>query len=197
MAVADRVDTRQRLIDCAIDVLDRDGLAALGLREVARRAGVSHNAPSRHFPGGYRDLCTAVAAVGFAGLARALEGGTRAAGSEPLARLAGNGRAYVTYGIAHHGLFELMWRRDLIDFADAALMEAAGAAYASLRACIIDAQAAGWNPGIDADLLAATCWSWAQGITQLWSQGALPGPVAPHDLDDLMRGGLLALAITH
>ena len=76
MAVADRVDTRQRLIDCAIDVLDRDGLAALGLREVARRAGVSHNAPSRHFPGGYRDLCTAVAAVGFAGLARALEGGT-------------------------------------------------------------------------------------------------------------------------
>ena len=39
MAVADRVDTRQRLIDCAIDVLDRDGLAALGLREVARRAG--------------------------------------------------------------------------------------------------------------------------------------------------------------
>ena len=70
MAVADRVDTRQRLIDCAIDVLDRDGLAALGLREVARRAGVSHNTPSRHFPGGYRDLCTAVAAVGFAGLAR-------------------------------------------------------------------------------------------------------------------------------
>ena len=74
MTVTDRVDTRQRLIDCAIDVLDRDGLTALGLREVARRAGVSHNAPSRHFPGGYRDLCTAVAAVGFAGLARALEG---------------------------------------------------------------------------------------------------------------------------
>ena len=69
MTASSLVDTRQRLIDCAVDILDTEGLAGLGLREVTRRAGVSHNAPSRHFPGGYRDLCSAVATVGFTGLA--------------------------------------------------------------------------------------------------------------------------------
>jgi AcrR family transcriptional regulator len=197
MAVAHSIDTRQRLIDCAIEVLDTDGLAGLGLREVARRAGVSHNAPSRHFPRGFRDLCTAVAAVGFAGLARALEDGMNDAGAEPMARVAANGRAYVMFGVANRGVFELMWRSDLIDFADPALITAASAAFASLRDCVVDAQASGWNSDADTDLLAATCWSWAQGTTQLWSQGALPGPVGPIALDDLIRGGLLAFAITH
>jgi AcrR family transcriptional regulator len=191
------VDTRQRLIDCAVEILDSDGLAGLGLREVARRAGVSHNAPSRHFPGGYRDLCTAVATIGFAGLARALDAGTDAGGTDPFARLAGNGRGYVQFGVAHRGLFELMWRRDLIDFGDPDLVAAAGAAYASLRNCVVAAQAAGWQRAADTDVLAATCWAWAQGVSQLWSQGALPGPLGPVDLDVLVREGLLAFAITH
>jgi AcrR family transcriptional regulator len=197
MTASSIVDTRQRLIDCAIEILDSEGLAGLGLREVARRAGVSHNAPSRHFPGGYRDLCSAVATVGFAGLAGALEAGTNGAGTEPMARLAANGRAYIEFGVAHHGLFELMWRRDLIDFADPDLIVAASAAYASLRNCVLDAQSAGWNPDSDPDLLAATAWSWAQGVTNLWSQGALPGPIGSVDLDVVIRQGLLAFAITH
>jgi AcrR family transcriptional regulator len=197
MTASSLVDTRQRLIDCAVDILDTEGLAGLGLREVARRAGVSHNAPSRHFPGGYRDLCSAVATVGFTGLARALEDGTNRARREPMARLAANGRAYVEFGVAHHGQFELMWRRDLIDFADPELIVAASAAYASLRNCVLDAQTAGWNTGSDPDLLAATAWAWAQGVTHLWSQGALPGPIGRVDLDVVIRQGLLALAITH
>src|SRR5262245_37015106 len=82
VTVVERPDTRRRLIECAVDILDEGGVAALGLREVARRAGVSHNAPSRHFPGGYRELCTAVAADGFAALADALESGTDAAGAD-------------------------------------------------------------------------------------------------------------------
>ena len=195
MAVADRVDTRQRLIECAVEILETEGIGGLGLREVARRAGLSHNAPSRHFPSGYRELCTAVATVGFAAFARALEDATDRAGTDPMERFAANGRAYVTFGVANRGVFELMWRSDLIDFSDPALVTEASFAFEALRSCIVDAQAAGWNADADTNLLAATCWSWAQGVTQLWSQGALPGPLGPIQLDDLLRGGLRALAI--
>jgi len=41
--------TRDRLIDAALDLLDEGGPALVTLREVGRRAGVSHNAPYKHF----------------------------------------------------------------------------------------------------------------------------------------------------
>ncbi len=189
------VDTKQRLIACAIDLLDEHGVAGLGLREVARRAGVSHNAPSRHFPGGYRDLCTAVAAVGFRGFADALVEATEAAGDSPIDRFAANGRAYIGYGVANRGVFELMWRSDLIDFTDPDLIAAAAPAYASLRRCVAALQATGWHADADTEVLAATCWSWAQGVTQLWSQGAFPGPIGSKTLDDLIRTGLAVLGL--
>ena len=189
------VDTKQRLIACAIELLDEHGVAGLGLREVARRAGVSHNAPSRHFPGGYRDLCTAVAVVGFRGFSDALVEATDAAGDSPFDRFAANGRAYIGYGVANRGVFELMWRGDLIDMTDSEFIDAAGPAYASLRACVAAVQTTGWHATADTDVLAATCWSWAQGVTQLWSQGALPGPIGSKTLDELIRTGLAVLGM--
>jgi AcrR family transcriptional regulator len=196
VTVVERPDTRRRLIDCAVEILDEGGVAALGLREVARRAGVSHNAPSRHFPGGYRELCTAVAADGFAALADALEMGTEAAGAEPEARFAANGRAYIAWAMANRGTYELLWRNDLIEFEDAALATAAARAFTALRDCVAGAQAAGWNAHVDTDELAATCWAWAHGLTHLWSLGALPGPVPPVTLDQLTRTGLDAFSIS-
>jgi AcrR family transcriptional regulator len=187
-------DTRSRLLACAIEILDHDGIAGLGLREVARRAGVSHNAPSRHFPGGYRELCTAVATEGFAGLAAALNAALRP-GAPAMERLAANGRAYVEFGIANRGVFELMWRSDQLDVSDRAFVDAASSAYASLHDCVVAAQAAGWNADVPVDVLAATCWSWAQGLTQLWSQGALPGPIGRWTLEDLVRNGFRTLGI--
>jgi AcrR family transcriptional regulator len=189
-----RRDTRSRLLACAIEILDRDGIAGLGLREVARRAGVSHNAPSRHFPGGYRELCTAVATEGFAGLAAALNAALQP-GAPAMDRLAANGRAYVEFGLANRGVFELMWRSDQLEVTDATFVAAAGSAYASLRECVADAQAANWNADVPTDVLAATCWSWAQGLTQLWSQGALPGPIGRWTLEDLIRNGFRTLGI--
>src|SRR5277367_6555328 len=56
------------LIDAALALLDETQDWAFSLREVARRAGVSHNAPYKHFPE-KRDLLAAVAARGFEALA--------------------------------------------------------------------------------------------------------------------------------
>jgi hypothetical protein len=78
-----------------------------GTREVARRAGVSHNAPYKHFPE-KRDLLAAVAASGFEVLAErtlsSLEGLTDAR-----ARLLACGRAFVAHGIANPALYRLMF----------------------------------------------------------------------------------------
>src|SRR6185295_5162847 len=43
-------DLEAALVRAAGKLLDKEGIEALSLREVARRAGVSHAAPYRHFP---------------------------------------------------------------------------------------------------------------------------------------------------
>ncbi len=95
------------LIEAALALLDETQDWAFSLREVARRAGVSHNAPYKHFPE-KRDLLAAVAARGFEMLAErmlsSLEGLTDA---RP--RLLACGRTFVTYGISRPALYRLMF----------------------------------------------------------------------------------------
>src|SRR4029079_14956503 len=75
-------DLEAALLRAAGKLLDKEGVEALSLREVARRAGVSHAAPYRHFP--ERDaLLAALAVEGFEWLAvgqreAAAAGGLRA-----------------------------------------------------------------------------------------------------------------------
>ncbi|MEJ2173944.1 MAG: helix-turn-helix domain containing protein, partial [bacterium] len=67
-------DLRFEILRAAGEILEEQGVAGLSLREAARRAGVSHNAPYRHFAD--RDvLLAALAAEGFAQLGQALEAG--------------------------------------------------------------------------------------------------------------------------
>ena len=64
-------DLRRALLDEAVASLRESGTAALSLRDLARRAGVSHAAPAHHF-GDKRGLLTAVAAEGYRRLAGSL-----------------------------------------------------------------------------------------------------------------------------
>lgn len=59
---------RARLVQAGIDLLTEEGVQALSLREIARRAGVSHGAPRRHFPT-HLSLLSAIARQGFSDLA--------------------------------------------------------------------------------------------------------------------------------
>lgn len=71
MSVTEKPDPdpglRTRLVDVGVDLLSREGVGALTLREIARRAGVSHGAPRRYFPT-HLELLSAIAHRGFADL---------------------------------------------------------------------------------------------------------------------------------
>ena len=79
------------LLAAARQILDENGLHAVGLRETARRVGVSATAAYRHFTS-KEDLLASVAAEGFHELAAAMQSATR--GANPLTRA---GLAYIEF----------------------------------------------------------------------------------------------------
>ncbi|WP_407547872.1 TetR/AcrR family transcriptional regulator [Streptomyces sp. Pv4-95] len=104
---------RERLIDVGVDLVITEGSASLGLREIARRAGVSHGAPRRYFPT-HHALLSAIARRGFADLGARFEAVVADTASSR-AQLDALARAYVAYALEHRGMFELMFRHDLLD----------------------------------------------------------------------------------
>jgi AcrR family transcriptional regulator len=149
-------DLRQALVQAGLKALEKEGLAALSLRDVARRAGVSHNAPYRHF----RDrkaLLAALASHGFAALAREMEAYK---GREM-------GEAYVRYALARPQLFRLMFGGALRFDAHPELRNHAHAAYAGLLRAFADL-------GADAQYAAAAAWSLVHGLSQLLLDGHFP-----------------------
>src|SRR4051794_7917554 len=95
---------RARLVAAGGDLVVREGQSAVSLREIARRAGVSHGAPRRYFPT-HVDLLSAIAREGFADLTARLEQTMRAAGPAPRTRLVALARAYLDFAAAHRGMF--------------------------------------------------------------------------------------------
>ncbi|QDQ89874.1 TetR/AcrR family transcriptional regulator [Rhodococcus sp. WB9] len=104
---------RVRLIDCGRELLDDGGIDAVGLRAVARHAGVSHGAPRRYFPT-HKALLAAIAASGFAELSEELRSAI-VSEADPLARVRRTARQYLSFADAHRTLFELMFRHDLLE----------------------------------------------------------------------------------
>ncbi|MEV0848148.1 TetR/AcrR family transcriptional regulator [Streptomyces sp. NPDC049954] len=106
---------RERLVGVGVDLVLEGGVEALGLREIARRAGVSHGAPRRWFPT-HRSLLSAIARSGFTDLAERLERAapqdSPASAREQIDALA---RAYLAYARERRGMFELMFRHELLE----------------------------------------------------------------------------------
>lgn len=183
-------DTRERLVDAGRAHLDEEGLEGLSLRAIARRAGVSHGAPMRHFRG-VAGLLAAVAAQGFRELweAVAAEVARAGPGATPLERLAGASRGYVHFALRSPGVFGLMFRPERFDISDAEFREAGTAAFEQLVALVAVAQDAGCLPHVDAPPrdVAACFWAAVHGLAELWIQGSLQGAVGgTADLDRLL-----------
>jgi AcrR family transcriptional regulator len=145
-------DLPAALLRSAAQTLEERGVDTLSLREAARRAGVSHNAPYRHFP--HREaLLAALAAEGFTML------------GEELRHHAGRalGEAYVRFALEHPQRFRLMFGGVLSHAKYPDLAGAANAAYRTLRAAFGDLP----HP----ERAAAAAWCLVHGLAQLILDG--------------------------
>ncbi|ESU47055.1 TetR/AcrR family transcriptional regulator [Streptomyces filamentosus] len=177
----DGTPLRERLVDVGVEIVATEGIAALGLREIARRAGVSHGAPRRHFPT-HRSLLSAIAGRGFDALKDRL-GTCLGPDGDPRAQVCLLAEAYVGFAVEHRPMFELMFRHDLLDSGDEAdgrsrLREKTLPLFASLVDLIARhrqtaARPPATGPGPAPDVVAAALWANLHGIAQLWSWGSL------------------------
>jgi len=160
-------DLRPALLRAAVEAIGQAGPAAMSLREVARRAGVSHAAAAYHF-GDKAGLLTAVAAQGY----RMLTGELRDARDAGCGFLE-VGVAYVRFAVSHRAHFEVMYRPD-----DAEVREARAAAAVFLYG----------TDRPDAGRLAAgaAAWSLVHGLATLWLNGNLPGQLGD-DPEEITR----------
>lgn len=100
----------EALINAARDILEQEGLEALSLRAVARKAGVSHNAPYHHFPS-KADLVAEVARLGFLDMVnRAKEAIDQINTDDHFGRIDGLGKSYLTFAIEQPALFQIMFQ---------------------------------------------------------------------------------------
>ncbi len=165
--------TRERLVATARTYLDTEGLDGIGLREIARRAGLSHGAPGRHFPT-LGALLAAVAAEGFRDLYTAVDTAVRDADpDDPAGRVAAASRGYLTFALAHPGVFGLIFRRDLVDTDDAEYLTAGGIAFGQLVGFVAAAQGRGLPADIPATELAGVLWAAVHGLASLHLHGVL------------------------
>jgi AcrR family transcriptional regulator len=125
---------RDALLKAAETVLERDGLAGLTLRAVAREAGVSHAAPTHHF-GDLTGLVSELAAIGFRQFNAAMAAAGSISGSA-LDKAMARAKAYVAYAQAHPGMYGLMFRTERLDMTRPSLHEAANASFAGLAGAI-------------------------------------------------------------
>ncbi|MDJ0786265.1 MAG: TetR/AcrR family transcriptional regulator [Myxococcota bacterium] len=177
----------ERLVTVALEVLENEGLEALTLRRVARRAGLSHGAPLRHFKS-LAELRSAVAAHGFRLLHRSITEGAAdlAPGAGAIARLEAAAHGYVRAAVTHPDLFALMFRPDRLDPTSEPFVRDSTAAFEQLVEMVRAAQDAGYHPERDSRVLAGTVWSTVHGLASLWAQGALPAVVPGASLEDAL-----------
>ena len=88
-------DLRNALLEAARALLEEGPFADLSLRAVARRAGVSHAAPYRHFPN-HEALLVELAVEGFAELRGGISAAAPQSGAES-DRIAKIGAAYMRF----------------------------------------------------------------------------------------------------
>lgn len=171
-------DLPRALLEAAVQAIAEAGPAAVSLRDLARRAGVSHAAPAHHF-GDKAGLLTAVATDGFQRLAATLGEAYQASGS-----FLEVGVAYVRFAVTHRAHFEVMFRPELYHPDDPELIRAREAARALLYP---PAAEAANTPDSGGDIRAGVAaWSLVHGLATLWLNHNLP-PQLGDDPEQITR----------
>ncbi|MEU2711986.1 TetR/AcrR family transcriptional regulator [Streptomyces sp. NPDC007205] len=180
------IGLRDRLVDVGVELLAAEGLQALTLREIARRAGVSHGAPRRYFPT-HLELLSAIARRGFDDLAARVRSTPAHGSASPRARVAALARAYLQFALDNPGMYELMFRHDLLESGRLGLRETSLPLFGVLAGLIGEVR-----PEADARRVAGALWANLHGIAQLWRWRSLQLAVGDDDFGALLDAVLVA-----
>lgn len=165
-------DLRRAVIDTAMDMLREDKGWQFTLREVARRAGVSHAAPYKHFPD-KAALLAEIALIGFDRLREALVMAQPAAPKDLREALAPIAETYLGFGSANPALYKLMFGAEAGEASTVHLNERALAAFEIVVDVLEGGQKAGWVRKRPARGQAAACWALLHGLAMLSIDGLL------------------------
>ncbi|HBX69030.1 MAG TPA: TetR family transcriptional regulator [Chloroflexi bacterium] len=164
-------DLKNALIQAGIEILSQEGLQALSLRRVARRAGVSHSAPYAHFAD-KQALIAAISTEGFRQLYDQLAAAVQQSQGDPLQQLVQATRVYCDFALADSAHFKIMFsgvlemEDDYPDFVDISLKN-----FNLVIEIVENCQQAGiLKPG-PAEELAVTVWGLVHGVVSLMIEG--------------------------
>jgi AcrR family transcriptional regulator len=164
-------DLRQKVLDASLALIEEGGLDRLSMREVARKAGVSHQAPYHYFSD-REAILAALAGEGFSRLGQSLMRAGGQGASHPVQAVEAMGRAYVEFALRNPAYFQAMFRADAVpldrypdarkreDEAFGKLVEGVGAAFANQPADVRQA-------------IAVACWAMVHGLATLMLEGSL------------------------
>jgi AcrR family transcriptional regulator len=165
---------RGAVLRVAGQLLEKQGVEGLKMRELARRAKVSHNAPYRHFP--QREaLLAALAAEGYSMLGQAQREAAEAGGLRAM------GEAYVRFALAHPQRFRLMFGGRISMERHSQLREVATAVFASLSGAL-SARLPEAQGAADSSIAA---WALVHGLAELLLGGRIAG-AAKRGRDDAL-----------
>jgi AcrR family transcriptional regulator len=191
-------DLRRALLDTVVEIMGREGPAAITLREVAGRIGVTHAAPYRHFTS-KEALLAGVAEEGFRLMRDQMLEAMARRGPDPLDRWEELGVSYVLFALKQPCHFRLMYSSELADRArHPALRDAAQASYRLLLDVVVESQKARRVREGDPQKLALTAWAMMHGLEVLLIERQLAGAplalaqaeAAARFASETLRGGL-------
>ena len=170
-AMRNATDLRQKVLQASLALIEEGGLDRLSMREVARKSGVSHQAPYYYF-GDREAILAAIAGEGFSTLGQSFLRAVDRAGSEPAKGLEAIGRAYVGFALRHPAYFQAMFRADAVpldrypdvrkleDEAFGKLVEEIGKVFAD-------------QPSAVRLTISIACWAMVHGLATLILEGTL------------------------
>lgn len=185
-------DLKNALIQAGVDILSQEGVDGLSLRNVAKRAGVSHSAPYAHFRD-RQSLIAAISTEGFRQLYEQLNAAVYANADDPKEQLVGAAWAYLQFALNNTDTFKIMFSSVLEKEKDyPAFVEISSKTFERVVKIVAVCQSAGiLRPG-PSDLVAVSVWGQVHGIVSL----ALEGQITHRVLDRFTLRDILLFAIS-
>jgi len=169
---ADKDDLRERVLRASLELIDERGLAALSMREVARRAGVSHQAPYHYFAD--RQAILAAAAERGFGLLNDKLVQARAQAQGPTHTLELTAIAYVRFALENPACFRIMFRPELVKHSNYESLDCrADLAFRHVPEMVTACMEAGLPKDIGVETMSVLLWSVVHGFAWLLIDGPL------------------------